>query len=304
MSAEMRICETPMRLGSIRRPAFASTGAESSRRCSVTPWSVETVSAGLYCDGYAHVRRLADGVETVSAGLCPEAARAALAAAAAKMAAEDAQRQRQRVESEARRLAGPLKNLLRCRDRLHVSCPCADFVRSPWSHYDSRRCKNGVRAVEALQRFAAGEVAQVYLWGSKGTGKTHLIVASHFAALARGVWSEYVTSDGLRTLFEDRAAFDPKRSGPAQERLDALRQAAVIHLDELGEGAGDTSGRFYLGLKGLVDSTLARFAVATCKEMAALYEHPDVTPLLVSRFCQDAEVISFKGEEDRRGVRQ
>lgn len=73
-------------------------------------------------------------------------------------------------------------------------------------------------AVDMLTAPAAAAEQQVYLWGGHSSGKTHLLLASHQAALSQGLRSFYVSLDG------------PTASVAVCESLDGF---ALVGLDNI-----------------------------------------------------------------------
>lgn len=223
--------------------------------------------AAVYCDGFWH--SVASGV----AGRCPE---------------RRANEVRKRVAGERERLRAELGKL---------STPGFDA-------WIPTRVKGGPRALEVMRRFALDSQApafNVLLKGTAGTGRTHLLLASHFGLLERGVSSEYVRTPELRRLFKQAENFDVEVATEARGKLERYVYAQVVHFDDAGHVEGDQRGRgqFAEGLKDLLDRTRARWAVSTNRTLAEAEQHPDLTGTIVSRMLLDCDVLELVGDDYR-----
>lgn len=273
---------SPTPLARIRlQPLLEPQAPAAPRACSVKPWMGE-VSDEVVCDGVVHFRQ---GQVRQMVGMCP--AWQALGRAA-------------RIDEERRRLAPRIARLRLCPRRTadHRECDCAvQFARQHMAAFDGSRSASAGRALAATRAFVEGKARGLFFVGPSGLGKTHLLLASHFALLERGVRSAFVASSDLYPLFADAESFDDERRLPALTTLQTLWSKQVVHLDELGEGPGDASGRFFRGIKGAFDRSSIRFAVASNRSLDELSTHPDVTSLLISRFRQGASEVLFDATE-------
>lgn len=250
----------------------AALAPDRHRACDWPLWvaGVESVHVAV-CDGVAHF----DCRDNIWIGHCPDHRRREIA---------------ERVTAERQRLA-PIFERQRC-------------VPS-FENYEHDRHPSATRAAAAARLFVGG-TRGLFLSGAPGLGKTHLLLASHLLLLSRGVRSVYVRMAELRKSFleADSDRFDGERKGAAEAELNRIWGMDVVHLDELGEGTGDSSGKVYLALKAGVDGSRARFAVAACKSVDALCEHPDVTEILVSRFLDGAARCEMAEGADQRIARR
>lgn len=256
----------PARLAPTVRHRPSIPAPEPVRTCNL-PLFGETISVA-YCDGLVHF----DASGHVESP-CPDAVRHRITG---------------HLAAERARLAGLIRRLR---------------VEPTFATYDANRHPRAGQALAAAQAFVEGQSRQLLLAGGLGLGKTHLLLASHLALVARGVRSDYVTCTELRQVFDDVGNFREERRQAAETRLHVLWSMDVIHLDELGDGQGDPSGRFYQRLKDGLDTTSARFAVGACRSSGELAAHPDVTPILLSRFLDGAGVVWLEGDDQRLGRR-
>lgn len=88
-------------------------------------------------------------------------------------------------------------------------------------------------AFAALQAFARNPQGWVYLGGSHGTGKTHLLSATYQTLRAAGRYPLYVYSPDLLDFLRE-GMHAPGASGDAYQRLTLVRECAVLLLDDLG----------------------------------------------------------------------
>lgn len=87
-------------------------------------------------------------------------------------------------------------------------------------------------ALEAARAFATDPNGWLYLQGPYGTGKTHLLAAIAWELVARDVETLYIVVPDL--LLKLRETFDAAASESLAERLERIRQADVLLLDDLG----------------------------------------------------------------------
>jgi DNA replication protein DnaC len=239
------------RLGDLLSVPAGNFPAEE-RACKVRRW--DGTQAGVSCTGVEHLS------DRGHVGPCP--------AWQKHLASE-------RVQSERARLAGVLGRL---------GCePSFETFRPDRG--------TGTRvAFEAMKRFSLRESTGVFLSGPTGVGKTHLLLASHFALLRSGWPSAYVTSAQLRHLFfRLRQVVDAVRE-EAEKQFRELQSTPFVHLDELGDVVGDERfrGAFAEGIKRLLDESGARFAVTTNLDDRGLVSHPDVGDQVLSRLLAGA----------------
>jgi DNA replication protein DnaC len=167
--------------------------------------------------------------------------------------------------------------------------------------YDGRLCVGGARALEVMRRFARAPQFSVLLKGPRGLGKTHLLLASHFELLERGIPSVYVRTPELRRLFRAMDSYDQEVVDEARRKLDPILYAAAIHFDDAGHIENDARarGQFAEGLKDLLDRSRGRWATATNRSGDEAERHPDLSSVNFSRLLLDAEVVVMSGDDFR-----
>lgn len=169
--------------------------------------------------------------------------------------------------------------------------------------YDANRHPQAGAALTAMRSYAAGRppAEGVLLAGPTGIGKTRLLVASHLELVGAGVRSVYVTSAMLRTFFRKAISFDAGTCAEAEKALERITSAEACHVDDLGDVAGDARapGMFAEGLKALLDSARAPWAVSTNCSSSELSMHPDVGAKNLSRLVEGATVVRMSGEDQR-----
>jgi len=237
--------------------------------CGAARWVGSWDPGVTFCMGAMHMN--AAGV----LGRCPEARKAEI---------------RARVESERKRLAGPLAVL-------------ALKGGVGFSGFDWSRNESAAKALGAMRRFSEGRppISGVLLTGPTGLGKTRLLLASHFALLEAGVNSEYVTSPALRRLFRDASSFTEEVAETARGQLDRLVYASAVHADDLGDVEDDqrARGQFTEGIKDLLDRSRAVWAFAVNLSSEEAERHPDLSGKVVSRMQYGAEIVPMEGSDYR-----
>jgi DNA replication protein DnaC len=173
--------------------------------------------------------------------------------------------------------------------------------RFGFAGYDPSLCEGGARALAVMQRFGVELAFNAVLIGSAGLGKSHLLLASHFACLERGVSSVYLRTPELRRWFRARESFDSEVSAEAERNLSPALYAQAVHFDDAGHIENDqrARGQFAEGLKDLLDRSRGRWAVATNRAAEEAERHPDLSGVVVSRFLLDAEVVRLDGADYR-----
>lgn len=230
-----------------------------------------------YCDGKVHYAASEKTHRPPVTGRCPYAIAAEI---------------RERIDAERQRLAGALQ--------------LAGGGR--FDGYDVRRTKESRRALDAMVRFSEGRPPKsgVVLSGTTGTGKSRLLLASHFALLAAGVDTTYITAGQLRPLFRKQFSFNEVAQEEAASSLDRIASAAAIHLDDIGDVRGSEAfhADFQAGLLQLL-GVERRGAVAvafncTAKEAAG---HPDIGDRVLSRLVDGASIVRLEGADQRVAAR-
>lgn len=172
-----------------------------------------------------------------------------------------------------------------------------------WDGFNARRegLQGGVRALAVMRRFAAELPGNVVLAGPRGLGKTHLLLASHFALLERGVSSVYVRTPELRRLFRALDSYTEAVVEEAQVKLHPILYAQAVHFDDAGHIEDDARarGQFAEGLKDLLDRSRGRWATATNRSAAEAEHHPDLSGVILSRLMFDADLVKLEGFDYR-----
>ena len=108
-------------------------------------------------------------------------------------------------------------------------------VQLPEKRFEDFQKRGGVvdKALVALRRFAESPARCVVLWGPPGTGKTHLVAAAANRMRERWVDVGFFTAPDLLDLL--RSGYD---TGDYEALLDALKNVAVLVLDDLGAERG------------------------------------------------------------------
>jgi DNA replication protein DnaC len=198
---------------------------------------------------------------------------------------------RARIEVERTRLIGPLSLL-------------DGHGGASFDGYDPNRHEGAAAGLAAMRRFSSERPPRrgVLLIGPSGLGKTRLLLASHFALLGAGIASQYVTTPELRFWFRRQMSFDEEVAREAREWLGKFQYAAAIHFDDAGHVENDqrARGEFTEGLKHLLDSTRAAWAVSSNRSSAEMEQHPDLSGSVASRFALDADVVVMRGEDYRQ----
>lgn len=170
--------------------------------------------------------------------------------------------------------------------------------------WDPNRHHGAAEALYAMQRFAAGRPPKrnVLLIGPNGLGKTRLMLASHFALLEAGIASQYVTTPELRFWFRRQMSFDEEVAREARGWLDRFHYAQAIHFDDAGHVENDqrTRGEFTEGLKHLLDTSRAAWAVSSNRSSTEMQQHPDLSGTVASRFMLDADLVVMSGRDFRQ----
>lgn len=231
--------------------------------------------AGMYCDGGWHFR---DGF---AVNRCDSKRR---------------QEIRERVNSERDRLIGALETL--ADDGALNASGLPTF-----SGYQADRHEGAGKALEAMQRFSAGRPPKrgVLLISPNGLGKTRLMLASHFTLLGAGIASQYVTTPELRFWFRRQMSFDEEVAREARGWLERLQYAHVIHFDDAGHVEHDqrARGEFTEGLKHLLDTSGAVWAVSSNRSYTEMQQHPDLSGTVASRLIHGADIVTMKGIDYR-----
>ncbi len=203
---------------------------------------------------------------------------------------------RARIDGELQRLAGARKQLEPWGALDASGIPVFDGYRTD-RHEGAERGLAVMRAFSAARPPSRG----VLIVGSNGLGKTRLLLASHFALLAAGIASQYVTTPELRFWFRRQLSFDEEISREARGWLDRLLYAQVVHFDDPGHVEDDqrARGEFTEGLKQLLDNSRAVWAVASNRSSVEMERHPDLSGSVASRFQYGAEVIVMRGLDFR-----
>jgi DNA replication protein DnaC len=198
---------------------------------------------------------------------------------------------RAKVAGERQRLQGALESL-------------APHGGASFDGYDEKRHKGAAEALAAMRRFAAGRPPKrnVLLIGPNGLGKTRLMLASHFALLEAGVASQYVTTPELRFWFRRQMSFDEEIAREARGWLERLQYAQAIHFDDAGHVENDqrARGEFTEGLKHLLDTSRAAWAVSSNRSSTEMQQHPDLSGTVASRFMLDADLVVMSGRDFRQ----
>lgn len=170
--------------------------------------------------------------------------------------------------------------------------------------YDPNRHEGAKEALEAMQRFASGRPPRrgVLLIGSNGLGKTRLMLASHFSLLEAGIASQYVTTPELRFWFRRQMSFDEEIAREARGWLERFQYAQAIHFDDAGHVENDqrARGEFTEGLKHLLDTSRAAWAVSSNRSSQEMQQHPDLSGTVMSRFMRDADLVTMRGRDFRQ----
>ena len=255
-----------------REPGAVDQAVPAARACGTPAWEFDAALAQpeqAFCDGVVHLRG------GVVACRCPAAVEAEV---------------RGRVEEERKRLATRLEHLRR-------------GGGEGFDGYDPARLPNAGEALEAMKRFAGSRVPprNVLLVGETGTGKTRLLMASHLARLGKGWASEYLSTAEMRPLFREAVSYAEGPRRQAQEEITRLAAAPALHLDDLGDVKGSAAfhADFAVGLKGLLDTARGRVAVGLNLGFREAQAHPDLGDRIVSRICEDAEIIRLEGRDQR-----
>lgn len=152
-------------------------------------------------------------------------------------------------------------------------------------------------AFRAAQAFAAGEGRTLILWGTVGTGKTHLGRAVlHETKATGGVFAECSgkeLSDWLRGEFD----WDIGLKGEARGALRAMMHADVVLLDDVGKATDAAALRSWLHdyLDKRKGRTIFTLNGEPTKGLAAVFGEA-----VASRALQDATVVKTTGKDHRR----
>ncbi len=169
--------------------------------------------------------------------------------------------------------------------------------------YDPRRHPMAEAALEATWDFCDGRppTRGLLLAGPLGLGKTRLLLGSHIELLCAGVNSRFVLSSELREFFRDAQSFDEDVHRPARLELERLRQAQVIHWDDVGDVDGDERARgvFVEGIKRLLDTSVATWALTTNLTAVQFASHKDLGEKVLSRVLSGARAIRLEGGDQR-----
>lgn len=93
-------------------------------------------------------------------------------------------------------------------------------------------------ARNAAQSFAANPDGWLYIEGSYGTGKTHLLAAISWTLIERQIGALYIVVPDLLTRL--RETFDARAEESLASRMERIRDADVLLLDDLGAEKGST----------------------------------------------------------------
>ena len=256
----------------VREPGTDGQEAPAARACGTPAWEFDTALAHpcqAFCDGVVHLRG------GVVACRCPKAVEAEV---------------RGRVDEERKRLAVRLEHLRR-------------GGGDGFDGYDPARLPKAGEALEAMKRFAGSRVPprNVLLVGETGTGKTRLLMASHLERLGQGWASEYLSTAEMRPLFREAVSYAEGSRRQAQAEIARLAAAPALHLDDLGDVKGSQAfhADFAVGLKGLLDTSRGRLAVGLNLGFREAQAHPDLGDRIVSRICEDAEIVRMEGRDQR-----
>lgn len=133
------------------------------------------------------------------------------------------QSQRSKARAACERLHSELGSLANC---------TFETFRSSWSTIPEFNADLDV-AMEICQRYAAQPHGWLYLWGSYGTGKSHLAAALANALAGRGMETTYASVPRLLRFL--RQGFQPGIGElSADGRLEMLCQVTVLILDDIG----------------------------------------------------------------------
>lgn len=189
------------------------------------------------------------------------------------------------------------------RQRLRGELELLGPAGASFEGYDVHRHEGAVAALNAMQRFSQGRppARGVLLVSPNGLGKTRLLLASHFALLEAGVPSLYVTTPELRKWFRRAMSYDEEIEREARAWLDRFTYAQAIHFDDAGHVENDqrARGEFNEGIKSLLDTSAAAWAVATNRSSREMETHPDLSGTVASRFQFNADVVVMRGLDFR-----
>ncbi len=249
----------------------------------------------VYCDGRHQIRAVTER-QSEHLGFCPTWVE---------------KRVRARISAEVDMLAGEIGIIVEGLKAMNPKwAPRAKGVIPVdggfigFEDFDGARHESALRAYSATMLFAVSKrkpEGKLLLVGGTGQGKTLLLLLIHFHRLVQGIDSRFVTTSMLRRLFRDAENFDAEIADEARSKLWLLKQAAQICADDLGNVAGDqrTRGTFAEGLKDLLSSSRAAWAVTTNLTSAQASEHADLGWQNVSRMLGSATVVKMDGPDAR-----
>lgn len=172
--------------------------------------------------------------------------------------------------------------------------------------------ENG-NALEAVRQLVAGKIAGLLIYGTVGTGKTHLCVGAGKAYERPAVNEEFIDDRGyrkVRTIPEQTVAYWPVLdlagafrdaaggSGPSPEY--PCRSAGLLILDDWG--AERTTDFVLEALERIVDAryrAMKPMLIATNMDPEQIVERYGDRAL--SRWAHDGRIVELRGRDRRTG---
>ncbi len=207
--------------------------------------------------------------------------------------------------------------------------------RQPGNSVKVYRVIDGATSIESITLGAALSLLDdlvlllpdrnVFLFGKKGTGKTHVQLWLTFAALEQGVSAVWLDDMTLQKICSDRRSFEEKERLSGEQQWQKLMRAKLLVYNDLGADdhppQQDRPGRPLLAepLRQLAEMGSGRFCCSSNLKLAAkadepppalgvpvasLDRHRDVGGRVVSRLISNhlgvpALILKFEGRDQR-----
>lgn len=152
-------------------------------------------------------------------------------------------------------------------------------------------------AYDLLARVVAEWPCGALLTGPTGTGKTHAVKALVYEATKRQKKAEFIHAGHLARTFAEACGFDGT-ADEARERLETLKKADVLVVDDLGSQRATESNLFQEQFQLLVDEARGLLFITTNDKPEDMRNK--LGAKVLSRIGERCARIDFRGLDQRR----